>query len=119
VVAIRSDPFYGDADAGVRSQFAPGRTVTRATVVTLDDWAEGERLERLDVLKIDVEGAEPDVLDGAARSLRRYRPRLVLVEVKERILARAGTDAEAVRGPLRVAGYRRDGAVDGNEVWRA
>jgi FkbM family methyltransferase len=119
VVPIRADPEYGDADAGVRSQFTTGTTVTCALVVTLDDWAEHDGPDRLDIIKIDVEGAEPDVLAGATRSLRRCRPRLVVVEVKDRILARAGTDAEAVRRPLREAGYRCDGVVDGNEVWRA
>jgi FkbM family methyltransferase len=39
-------------------------------VVTID----GLGLKRLDFLKIDVEGMEIDVLNGARESLRRYRP---------------------------------------------
>jgi FkbM family methyltransferase len=35
---------------------------------------DGLHLPRLDVLKIDVEGMEPDVLDGAATTIRALRP---------------------------------------------
>jgi FkbM family methyltransferase len=39
-------------------------------------------LRRLDVLKIDVEGMEADVLDGAARTLARLRPTIVAEHIK-------------------------------------
>jgi FkbM family methyltransferase len=48
-------------------------------------------LERLDLLKLDVEGAEPAVLDGAEETLARFRP-LTVVECNPVALPRlAGT----------------------------
>lgn len=48
-------------------------------VVALDDYLIREKkLERLDLLKIDVEGFELDVLDGAMEVIERFRPRLVV-----------------------------------------
>jgi FkbM family methyltransferase len=44
-------------------------------VVTLDDFL-GPRLDRLDFLKIDVEGMELEVLRGAVRLLERFRPKV-------------------------------------------
>ncbi len=35
-------------------------------------------LKRLDVIKLDVEGAECDVIDGAKDTIRRFKPRLVI-----------------------------------------
>lgn len=48
--------------------------------VSLDDLCRWEKLERLDYLKIDAEGAEAAVLDGGKEAIRRFRP-IVQVEV--------------------------------------
>jgi FkbM family methyltransferase len=44
---------------------------TAVEVTTLDDFADAHGIERIDFLKIDVEGHERDVLRGAARRLAR------------------------------------------------
>ena len=47
-------------------------------LTTLDDWAtRTEGLDRLDLIKLDVEGQELAALQGAAGLLRRYRPAIV------------------------------------------
>jgi FkbM family methyltransferase len=48
--------------------------------VSLDDLCRWEKLKRLDYLKIDAEGAEAAVLEGAGECIRRFRP-IVQVEV--------------------------------------
>jgi FkbM family methyltransferase len=48
--------------------------------VALDDLFEWEGLNRLDYLKIDVEGAEQQVLAGASKIIAKYRP-IIQVEV--------------------------------------
>ena len=70
--------------------------------ITLDDFTEQARLERIDFVKMDVEGAEPRVLSGARESLRRFQPKLA-------IAAYHGDD-DLVRLPAMIesvgAGYR-------------
>ncbi len=54
---------------------APGRT--RAT--SLDDWMAGRSdIQRVDWIKIDVEGAEERVIRGAEGLIRRFRPRMIV-----------------------------------------
>ena len=53
---------------------------TRVPVVTLDQFFAENSYTRLDCLKIDVEGYEERVFNGAAGLLRRLRPRLVMFE---------------------------------------
>jgi hypothetical protein len=49
-------------------------------VITLDAYLRERAIERVDVVKIDVEGAEPLVLQGMGELLRRCVPRLVILE---------------------------------------
>ena len=49
-----------------------------ATVDTLDAFVERQAIDRLDLIKIDVDGHEYTVLKGGAKSLERFRPVLVL-----------------------------------------
>ncbi|QFY88677.1 FkbM family methyltransferase [Magnetovirga frankeli] len=45
-------------------------------VVSLDSFVEKEGLDRVSLIKSDVEGAEPQVLAGAAGTIREFRPKL-------------------------------------------
>jgi FkbM family methyltransferase len=49
-------------------------TVAHVQVTRLDDWVSAEAMHRVDVLKLDIEGAEVRAIEGAAQLLRRWRP---------------------------------------------
>jgi FkbM family methyltransferase len=61
-------------------------------------------LTRLDLVKIDVEGSELRVLKGAAATLRRYRP-AILMEVQPASLHQLGDDLAALEAFLAELGY--------------
>ena len=46
--------------------------------VSLDSWVAGAGLAGVDAIKVDAEGSELRVLDGAAQTLRRFRPWLIV-----------------------------------------
>jgi hypothetical protein len=56
------------------------RDILEVNGVTVDGLVQGLGLARLDWMKIDVEGAECEVLEGARQVLHRFRP-ILLVEV--------------------------------------
>ena len=66
-----------------------GEGKCRVITCRLDSWAASRGLTRLDFLKLDVEGAEPAVLDGAEETLRRFQP-LTVVECNPVALPRLG-----------------------------
>lgn len=54
-----------------------GEGALAVPVDTLDRLADAQGLARLDLLKIDVEGAEAEVIQGASRTIARHRPLVV------------------------------------------
>ena len=72
--------------------------------VTLDAWASKADLRSLTVIKIDVEGGELEVLKGAAETIQRLRPRLV-IEVVDSALREFGSSEEELLELLRQWGY--------------
>jgi len=79
----------------------------------IDDVVMELGLQRLDVLKADVEGAEVVVLRGATRSLERFHPKLIL-EVVPRQLANMGTSVDELEAFVRSLGYLNSKQIDRN-----
>jgi len=86
------------APASVYKQFVVNQSSNRdPSSVSVDDVVHSASVKRVDVIKIDVDGAEADVLRGAHRTLERFHPHLcvevhsrdLLTEV-QRIVARYG-----------------------------
>jgi FkbM family methyltransferase len=61
----------------------------------LDDYLAGQAVERVDFVKIDVDGFDYKVLRGAEASLRKHRP-LMIAELAPVYLARYGDSAVAL-----------------------
>lgn len=77
--------FAADATHSAGSKIVNDGTMDRAAlstvtvpVTTLDALAAAHRLSRLDLVKVDVEGFEGDVLDGARETIARFRPAFIL-----------------------------------------
>jgi FkbM family methyltransferase len=70
----------------------------------LDDILETNPLSRLDLMKVDVEGAELRLFRGAVATLRKYRP-VLLFEVAENSLRHQGATRQEVLDFLRAENY--------------
>jgi FkbM family methyltransferase len=103
-----------DLDATAAFAKLPHRRITVPTR-RLDDVVREAGLSRVDVLKLDVEGAELPAIAGAADTLDRFRP-LVLVEADDLHQARFDATAQDVVDAVAAHGYAvhryRRGALD-------
>jgi FkbM family methyltransferase len=72
---------------------------------TLDHYCQAEGIDRVDFLKVDVEGAELSVLSGAARLLGERRVGLLMVEISEWQLSHFRARPEDVWRRLGGLGY--------------
>lgn len=82
-----------------------GETGCRVEVRRLDDLLEEIGVDRVDLIKMDIEGSEYRALRGAEKTLARHKPTL-LIELNEEALRRCQSSANDVKRLLRDAGYR-------------
>jgi hypothetical protein len=96
---------YNTGYNSLRPPSVPQPTSTVAVRVrTLDNWADEEGIDRVDFIKLDVEGAELSVLKGATGLLARKRP-VLLVEVAPVRTAAWGYDAREIVQFLQSTAY--------------
>ena len=96
--------------------------VSGAQATSLDTLLSRAGVERVDFVKVDVDGYEGQVLRGARETLRRHRPAL-LIELAPYLLSEHGDSLDAVLALLDEAGYalhslRSDVALGAAEVRR-
>ena len=73
--------YYVDWGPGSRASFKKLRADfedTKCTTTTIDDTVASNGIDKIDFIKMDIEGAELNALRGAEKSLRRFRPKLAI-----------------------------------------
>jgi FkbM family methyltransferase len=80
-----------------------GREIVRA--ITLDDFLAAEKIEKVDLLKVDVEAHEPELLEGSRRSLGAQVFQFILIECNGVRLAQRGKVLDDLLRPILGAGY--------------
>ena len=76
-----------------------------ARPATLDEYFENAGIQKLDFIKLDVDGFEVDVIKGGISTLRHFRPPICL-ELSPYVLEERGTSVEELLSELRESGYQ-------------
>jgi FkbM family methyltransferase len=93
-----------DSNSGLLSPDHPDGSVVEVEVTTVDDVVREAGLQRVNAMKVDVEGAEGLVLRGAQETLARFHP-LLIVEINRKRDQAFGDDPETILGQLENLGY--------------
>ncbi len=82
ILRLHEEPDFGAGSYVVSEQHSAGVNASPIEVQAkpLDQIVAEERLERIDFIKIDVEGSELDVLNGMQETLRRFKP-IIFMEI--------------------------------------
>jgi FkbM family methyltransferase len=94
-----------DGGANVFGALAATAQSESCQAISLDEFCRNRNFPFPDFIKIDVEGAELQVLCGAQETLLASRP-LLLLEMKESTLSAAGTTKGEIQARLRQYGYQ-------------
>lgn len=73
--------------------------------VTIDKFADDEKINKIDVLKLDIEGSELGALNGARNSIEKYRPAIILGVNKDTLKA-CGASVEDLDRVLKELRYK-------------
>lgn len=97
--------FDNPSSSSLYSEWGGGHSRTYP-MITLDAWSEKNQVFKTDLLKMDVEGAEMQVLEGGKMFLKQTQPILIL-EIRDQDirLQKFGYDADDVLRLLRSVGY--------------
>jgi len=74
-LTLQVDPKNSAADTFVMHREGTV-AVERIPLTTIDELVSGLKLDRVDYIKLDIEGAEPRALMGARQTLAKYKPRI-------------------------------------------
>lgn len=85
---------------------APAMDSFHVPAAPIDPLLNEHGMDRVDLIKIDIEGSEEAALQGMTRGLAQHRYRCLLVELHPTILSKRGRDLEEVLAPLARHGYR-------------
>lgn len=99
-----SDPRSGDGHIEVGTSLSDENSIQVRTI-TLDAIVEDARINRLDAIKIDVEGFEWPVLQGARKTVERYRPHIIF-EYNQDYSSRGGGSAVVLEEFFKELGYQ-------------
>ncbi|MDA0231169.1 MAG: FkbM family methyltransferase [Proteobacteria bacterium] len=90
-------------------------TTAGAAAETLDTYVAREGIERIDFIKLDVDGNECQVLRGGQDTLRRFHPPIIL-ELAPYVFSGGENSFETFTDLLRGAGYRLMRSPNGAEL---
>jgi FkbM family methyltransferase len=95
------DQIDGNSGAATLSAHVEGEAIE---VDTLDHFCEANDVHGVDVIKVDVEGSELRVIEGARATLARHQP-VIMVEFNSSALTAAGTSVGRLEDVLGGLGY--------------
>jgi FkbM family methyltransferase len=72
---LRVSPSNSAADSFVMNP-PDSKVIGKVPLTTIDNLVSELYLEKVDFIKMDIEGAEPNAIDGAKRTLARFKPRI-------------------------------------------
>ncbi|MDG5767482.1 FkbM family methyltransferase [Balneolales bacterium ANBcel1] len=97
--------YSGSDNTGASSMVKESGEYEDIQAITIDGFCDEQKITRIDLMKIDVEGHEMDVLRGMSGCLRRQSVRHLFVEISGENLKKSGSSVQELCTFLKASGY--------------
>ena len=87
----------------------------KVKAIPLDKFIEKNNIKKVDIIKIDVEGAEIKVLKGMMETIRKFKPK-IFIEINNKKLKAAGFSKEEVYNLLKKENYKAFQIVNKDKI---
>ena len=67
-----------NAQGGSRIVNIEAADSTECKLISIDEFVKENNIEKIDFIKLDIEGAEPEALEGARETIIKYRPQIAV-----------------------------------------
>lgn len=74
-------------------------------MVKLDDFVKKNKINKIDFIKIDVEGFEKNIIDGGMKTIKEFKP-VILMEIVETLLKKFNSTPKEIIKMMERLGYR-------------
>lgn len=91
------------------------RYTEKIDLTTVDSFVAENNIDKIDFIKIDIDGHEPFVLEGAISSIKRFKP-IIIMEVSHLHYLKAGVTAWDFYNKLKEWGFRIYSEGDKKEI---
>lgn len=92
-----SSVFHHDSESGI---------IEKVQAITIDDYVDKMNLQRVNMIKIDIEGAELFALQGMQNTLKKFRP-ITIIEISEDVLKNSNQSGLEVSDFMKSMGYEQ------------
>lgn len=75
------DPYHSGDNRPIKTK---GRDSIPIQTISIDHFVDSNNLQELDFIKMDIQGGEYDALEGARKTINRFRP-ILLVEIDQKL----------------------------------
>lgn len=83
VIQLANTHHSGSSRLGKKNETSNNNNSTIIKAITLDEFVQQNKIEKIDFMKIDVEGFEKNILAGAKQTLKNFKP-LLFVEINDK-----------------------------------
>ena len=116
VATFHIAPDTNTGSSGFTNMARYRRPTQTVAVTTLSAILDQYNIDRVDLLKIDIEGAEYEAILGSRDAFKTHRIRRIALELHPKQIAARGHSTETIEAFLQSAGYKRSTESD-NALW--